>query len=322
MAMFKNLWLDRTKNQMHLWTTDGAYNIYDFKCKSYELWPELQNATMRTVEGIPVRPVFDTSIEERNKISNNIRNSESDIQPEIRFLADYYKDVDNLKFKFEDFNICYFDIEIDIDKGFPHPSEAARPVNLITAYGSKSNKFVTFGLEKELIEHIYLTEEDIQNGTFPDGHEEIKEAGPDGVIVKTIKYYVKREKKITFDSPTAKELGYENSHEYVRCETEEELLKNFFNYFESERFDSVSGWNSSTFDIPYLVKRCENLGLQHHRKFSPVRRVYLVEKRNDYNRVDLVPVIAGLSVLDMLTTYKKSNLKQQENNKENNRPLA
>ncbi len=315
MAMFKNLWLDKTKNQMHLWTTDGAYNIYDFKCKSYEITPNATNATMRTVEGIPVRAVYDTCMDERNKMNANIRNCEADIQPEIRFIAEFYKDVDNLKFNFKDFNVCYFDIEVEVDKGFPEPALAARRVNLITAYGSKSNKFITFGLEKEFAEHEYLTDEDIQRGIFPDGHEEYKELDENGVFVKKTRFYVKKKKTITFESEAAKELGYEHNYEYIQCSTEEELLESFFSYFEREKFDIVSGWNCLTFDVPYLVKRCENLGLQCHRKFSPVRRVYLVEKRNDYNKIELIPVIAGLSVLDMLPTYKKANLKQQENYK-------
>ena len=300
---------------MHLWSTDGAYKIIDFKCKSYELSPGFNDATMWTVEGIPVRPVYDTSMDERNKISANIRNAESDIQPEIRFLAEYYKDVDNLKFNFSDFNVCYFDIEVEVDKGFPHPAQAARRVNLITAYGSKSNKFITFGLEKEFIEHIYISDEDIKNGVFPDGHENYKEMCAEGYFVDKVRYYVKRAKKITFDSNSAKELGYENNHEYITCINEVDLLQRFFKYFEEEHFDVITGWNCQTFDIPYLVKRCENLGIMDHRKFSPVKRVYLVEKRNDYNQIELVPVIAGLSVVDMLPAYKKSNLKQQVNYK-------
>lgn len=313
--MFKNLWLDRTKNQMHLWSTDGAHNIYDFKCKSYELAPDLHDATMRTVEGMPVRAVYDTCMDERNKINSDIRNSESDIQPEIRFIAEYYKNVDNLKFDFKDFNVCYFDIEVEVDKGFPHPAEASRRVNLITAYGSKANEFVTFGLEKDFIEHVYLTDEEIKNGAFPDGHEDYREMSAEGYFVNKTRYYVKRDKTLKFESGAATDLGYTNNHSYVKCDDEIELLERFFTYFDNQKFDVITGWNCQTFDIPYLVKRCENLGLQDHRKFSPVRRVYLVEKRNDYNKIDLIPMIGGMSVIDMLHAYKKSNLKQQENYK-------
>lgn len=315
MSMFKNVWLDRTKNQMHLWSTDGVHNIFDYKCKSYELAPAATQGGMRTVEGLPVRAVYDNCMDERNKINANIRNFESDIQPEIRFISEYYQNVENLKFDFKDFNVCYFDIEVEVEKGFPEPAVAARRVNLITAYGNKSNKFVTFGLEKEFIEHVYLTEEEIKNGAFPDGHEEVREMNAKGYFEKITKFYKVVKSKITFDSQSAKEFGYENNHEYINCENEVELLENFFEYFSNEQFDIITGWNVLTFDIPYLVRRCEVLGLMCHRKFSPVRRIYLMEKRNDYNKMELIPNIGGMSVLDMLHVYKKANLKQQENYK-------
>ena len=216
MPMFKNLWLDRTKNQMHLWETDGSHKIFDYMCKSYEVVPNLPNAKMRTVYGIPVRSVYDTYMDERNKSNNGIHNCESDIQPEIRFIADYYSKVEDLKFKFNEYNVCYFDIEVEIDKGFPEPALAEKRVNLITAYGSKSNKFLTFGLEKDFIDHVYLSDEELASGIFPDGHEEIREVTPEGYFVNSVKYYIEKERKITFDSKAAHELGYENNHEYIR----------------------------------------------------------------------------------------------------------
>lgn len=315
LSMFKNLWLDRTKNQMHLWSTDGSYNIYEFKCKSYELAPGLENATMRTVDGIPVRAVYDTCIDERNKINANVRNMESDIQPEIRFISEFYKDVEHLKFNFKDFNVCYFDIEVEVESGFPEPALAERRINLISAYGSKSNKFYTFGLEKDLIEHIYLTDEEIRSGVFPEGHEEVTRVDDEGVVIKEIKYYVKKKKVIKLESATASELGYSDEYEYIRCSSEEELLEKFFQYFSNERFDILTGWNCLTFDVPYMVRRCEKLGLFCHRKFSPVNRVYLTERRNDFNKIELIPTVGGLSILDMYQAYKKANLKQLEDNK-------
>lgn len=312
--MFKNLWLDRQKNQAHLTLTNGDYKVLDFKCKSYQMAPGFQGASMHTVDGIPVRAVYDTMLDERNKISQGVRNCESDIQPEIRLISEYFKDEADLTFKFSDFNVCYFDIEVEVDKGFPNPEQAAKRVNLITAYGSKDNSFITFGLEKEFVEHVYLTPEEIASGTFPDGHEIEKVICDKGYFVEEVKYYVKRHKKMVFDSDAAKEIGYADRFRYIMCETEEELLESFFNYFAQSQFDILTGWNIN-FDIPYLVRRCENLGLDDHRKFSPHRRIYLTEKKNDYGRPELVPVIAGLSCIDMLQAYKKSNLKQQESYK-------
>jgi len=46
---------------------------------------------------------------------------------------------------------------------------------------------------------------------------------------------------------------------YVNCKTEKDLLWNFLNFYRKDPPDILSGWNSETFDIPYIINRLNNV---------------------------------------------------------------
>ena len=57
---------------------------------------------------------------------------------------------------------------------------------------------------------------------------------------------------------------------YVHCSGESDLIIKFLNHWSHNCPDIITGWNIRLFDIPYLVKRTENiLGKETVKKFSP-----------------------------------------------------
>ena len=57
---------------------------------------------------------------------------------------------------------------------------------------------------------------------------------------------------------------------YVKCAGETDLMLKFLNYWMHNTPDVITGWNIRLFDIPYLIKRTENiLGPETVKKFSP-----------------------------------------------------
>ena len=57
---------------------------------------------------------------------------------------------------------------------------------------------------------------------------------------------------------------------YVKCAGETDLMLKFLNYWMHNCPDIITGWNIRLFDIPYLIKRTENiLGKETVKKFSP-----------------------------------------------------
>jgi len=105
-----------------------------------------------------------------------------------------------------------------------------------------------------------------------------------------------------------------DNFKFYKCIDEAQLLIKFMDWFDSEKFSVITGWNISSdqkmnkfggFDIPYIIRRCIRIFGEKgspHRKLSPIRNVNLWESKikNGVYSVD----IAGITVLDYLALYK------------------
>lgn len=118
-----------------------------------------------------------------------------------------------------------------------------------------------------------------------------------------------------FDVSNIQNITNTHGYEYVRCKNESDLLETFLTYWMSVMPDVVTGWNTSLFDIPYLVNRIRNiLGDDKVKQLSPWR---LVNERRiqiggkEYQTYDIM----GINSLDYLDLYKKFTYKAQENYK-------
>ena len=93
---------------------------------------------------------------------------------------------------------------------------------------------------------------------------------------------------------------------YFRCKDELQLLEKFLDAWSSYAPDAVTGWNTDTFDIPYLVNRINRiLGEEHAKKLSPWRRVREGKSYGMGGRTIQIYHLAGVSDLDYLRLYKK-----------------
>lgn len=89
---------------------------------------------------------------------------------------------------------------------------------------------------------------------------------------------------------------------------EKEFLKDFMMFMRTTRIDILTGWNSESFDIPYLINRIKNvLGESFVKLLSPWKivkpRTVKQENFDSYETFD----IGGISHLDALDLYKKFN---------------
>ena len=97
-----------------------------------------------------------------------------------------------------------------------------------------------------------------------------------------------------------------NNMNLILTSDEEELLRKFVNWFSNENFDIISGWNSETFDIPYICKRITFiLGKNFLEKLSPFGHVSYQEKEDDFNNIFLKYTIRGVTHIDMKKVYQK-----------------
>jgi DNA polymerase elongation subunit (family B) len=97
----------------------------------------------------------------------------------------------------------------------------------------------------------------------------------------------------------------EDDFEYIKFESEKELLKYFICYNQLHKFDVWSGYNSDQFDVPYIANRIHNLFDENMvKKLSPfgIIRETTIELRG---KEILTYDIYGIVMLDMLDLYKR-----------------
>ena len=104
---------------------------------------------------------------------------------------------------------------------------------------------------------------------------------------------------------------------YYHCKSEHDLLKKFINYFADDYPDVLVGWNSSGFDVPYLINRIKfELGEEWANKLSPIGRIYeKINPNGKFGQQSKEYVIEGVSCLDYLVMYQKFNMEKQESYK-------
>jgi DNA polymerase elongation subunit (family B) len=102
---------------------------------------------------------------------------------------------------------------------------------------------------------------------------------------------------------------------YIRCNNEANLLKEFLIFWSYNFPDVITGWNINMFDIPYLVNRITNvLGEDAVKKLSPWNKVkekaiYINGKQHPAYTIN------GVAILDYLDLYKKFTYHTQESYK-------
>jgi DNA polymerase elongation subunit (family B) len=91
---------------------------------------------------------------------------------------------------------------------------------------------------------------------------------------------------------------------YVKCKDEYTLCKRFMELWKLKTPDTITGWNTKFFDIPYLVNRFRKiLGEDETKKLSPWNNIY--ERKTVINGREMIEYkISGLSSLDYIELYK------------------
>jgi len=103
-------------------------------------------------------------------------------------------------------------------------------------------------------------------------------------------------------------LGLDNDYtptksnlKYIKCNTEAELLEKFLRIWRKDFPDLVVGWNSSGFDIPYIINRLNNvLGEETAKKLSPINNIWSRETENKFKKTIIQWTIDGVASIDLM----------------------
>lgn len=144
---------------VYVWHVDGTRKQYKTKHTLYTPNRGEYGSMPCGMTDIYGKPVYAISVDgttERELKNQNLGNrnhlSECDIDFRTRFLQNYYKDSDELRFSMSDINICFLDIEVATKGRFPTAELAEYPVNCVTIYFSRTKDYYTFGLNREIKE--------------------------------------------------------------------------------------------------------------------------------------------------------------------------
>ena len=102
---------------------------------------------------------------------------------------------------------------------------------------------------------------------------------------------------------------------YFRVDSERALLQKFFEMWDKESPDIVTGWNIETFDIPYLVNRAKRLFDEKknpYRLLSPWKKIYEYTMFGMGGKELQAYEIIGVETLDYLQMYRKFTYTNQE----------
>lgn len=87
---------------------------------------------------------------------------------------------------------------------------------------------------------------------------------------------------------------------------EKEMMKDFIQFFELADIDVFSGFNSESFDIPYIMNRINNiLDSDWAKRMSPVGEVYSSDYVNRFGALTQKWKLQGISCIDYLEIYRK-----------------
>lgn len=155
--LYSHVYHDARTDKVYVWYEDGTRKSYNTTHRFYTPIRgeyESMDCGMKDIFGNPVYAAYRNHYDERD-ILNNHRGpdnhlSEADVEYRTRWLQEHYKGQSELRFSMDNFNICFFDIEIEVQNKFPNPEEAEFPINVVTLYMSKEDCYYTFGLAQDI----------------------------------------------------------------------------------------------------------------------------------------------------------------------------
>lgn len=94
---------------------------------------------------------------------------------------------------------------------------------------------------------------------------------------------------------------------YDFCTSEEQLLEKFIDFIRNDSPEILSGWNSSFYDIPYIINRINRVfdNPEKARELSPYNSLYVKNKLGKFGKMEKEYYLEGISLVDYLNIYKK-----------------
>ena len=316
---FKNCYYDRNNHKILLKEQGiNKWITYDYKPWCYISDPTGTSKTTdiykNPVKKQPYKKVDDLTVW---KMSENCIVAESDLRPEVKFMHERYDFLD-LEVDINDWNICLFDIEVAGSSKF-YDEHLIEIRNLEKQIFKKVELYI-FDTKYPKDEYEVRDEEQNIWTSFANScyasYEFPAPEKADWPINLITCYSTRGKTRFTFGLKpyTGDKSKLEDNTTYIHCTSEEDLIRKWSMWFYKQDFDIISGWNSVSYDIPYIINRCSKLReilgkkVYWERALSPLKLDPIRHDIRDrkLEGVDLGATfeIPGLYSIDFMELYK------------------
>lgn len=108
----------------------------------------------------------------------------------------------------------------------------------------------------------------------------------------------------SFEDEIVEELGFEGDVSLWTDETA--MLEDFNEWVTDRQFDVITGWNSDTFDYPYLIQRSYEINSWRVKDWDSLANPGVWRPNNPNSDDDVTFKVDGMVAWDMLDAYKKT----------------
>lgn len=159
--MWESIYHDVETDTMFIWYVDGERKGYHVTHRAYTNRPGEYNAKPCGMKDIFGNEVFEfsVSLEQEREIKNQFKGSanhfnEIDIDHRCRWLQSHYDGFEVELPNMKDINIAFLDIEVETTGRFPVPDLAEYPINVVTVYFSKDDRYIQYALKKDVDDEV------------------------------------------------------------------------------------------------------------------------------------------------------------------------
>jgi len=310
--LFKNIYYDSYKNKIHLWEiVDGKHKYETFNHEiEYYIEDKTRKSQTTDIYGTPVVKKIAESTKSLRELRRMTKLYESDVSEEVKFLQKRYGDSEE-RVDPTQYNVCVIDIEVASGCKFSKSHE------IKIRKDNKTQLVFLADFELEKTEEYEVWDEEIKKWTsfqkscyFETSEFPKPELAKYPINLITLNF-VNKGKIYTFGSDpyTGNSPLVQN---YYHDKNEKQLLEKFIQFWRRSKVDIAVAYNAP-FDFGYILKRCENLGIDPN-LLSPVNRV-------EYKNPKRIK-IHGITILDYIDLYKKFSFTPQPSYKLENVAMA
>lgn len=298
--MFKNIYYDSYKNKIHLWEiVDGKHRYESFDHEvEYYVEDKTKKSPITDIYGTPVIKRVAESTKSLRELRKSVKLYESDVSEEIKFLQKRYGNSEE-RVDPTQYNVCVLDIEVA--SGQKYSNDHLIRVKDTSVMEMTIKEFVVLDCEKyKVFDEEKKQWVDYAKSCYAENSEFPKPEFSKYPINLITLNFTNKGKIYTFGSDpyTGKSPLVNN---YIHDKNEKQLLEKFIQFWRKSKVDIAVAYNAP-FDFGYILKRCENLGIDPN-LLSPVGRV-------EYKNPKRIR-IHGITILDYIDLYKKFSFTPQ-----------